>query len=350
MIKRILTLCLALCLTAACAAGLAEDWSRYTVASAVVSAAKWTDLTAPYSGVLMPFDVRIGDTVKKGDVLFRMQVNTLYAPENGSVTAVFARKGDDAAGVCAHFGGLMAIEGEHPFLINATTSHATVENRELRPGQTLYFRSERTGREEGSGRVIAVSGDNYVVEILSGKFMVRETMNLYRNADYTARTGIGTVALRNPVLITAAGRVADLLVSEHGKIIAGQPLATLLGPDADPGASSWVAAPADGVIALLGVQPGQQVWKGALLARIYHTGAPEIVADVDEMDLPRLKVGDTCPVVLDLDPDTVHYATVREIGGLGVTRQNAAYFTVRLTLNETDLPLGASASVYIPKN
>ena len=104
------------------------------------------------------------------------------------------------------------------------------------------------------------------------------------------------------------------------------------------------------MIALLGVQPGQQVWKGALLARIYHTGAPEIVADVDEMDLPRLKVGDTCPVVLDLDPDTVHYATVREIGGLGVTRQNAAYFTVRLTLNETDLPLGASASVYIPKN
>lgn len=349
MTRRILCLCMMLCLTLACAAASAEDWSRYTVSGGVVSAAAWTDLTAPYSGVVMPFDAKAGDTVSTGDVLFRMQVNTLYAPENGSVTAVFAAAGDDAAAVSAHFGGILAIEGEHRHLIRATTSGASGENRELRPGMTLYFRSTQGEKTHGHGRVISVSNESFVVEILSGRFLVRETLNLFHNKEYTVKAGTGTVVLRDPVLITAAGRIGEMLVSEGGTVTANQPLATVLGPDAEPGASPEVSAPADGVIALLGVQPGQQVWKGALLARVYHTQALEIVAEVDEMDIPRLHVGDSCPVVLDLDPDTVLHATVTEIGGLGVTRQNAAYYTVRLSLNVTGLPLGASASVYIPK-
>lgn len=350
MTKRFLSACLALALLALCAGGAAEDLSGCTVSCGVVTAAAWTDLTAPYSGTLLPFDAQAGDTVRSGDVLFRMRTVTLRAPEDGTVSALFARAGDDAAAVCARYGGILALSPANPYLIRATTAGAAGRNRDLVPGMTVFFRSDRTGRPEGTARIFTVSGDVFAAEILTGSFDLKETLNLYLDDGYTAKCGVGSVARRDPVSVAAAGRISAVLVSEGDAVTAGQPLATVLGTDADPGAVPEISAGADGVIALVGVQPGQQVWKGALLARIWHTDRLEITAEVDETDLPRIHVGDTCPVVLDMDPDTVLHATVTEIGGLGVTRQNAAYYTVRLSLEETGLPLGASASVYIPKN
>ena len=62
-----------------------------------------------------------------------------------------------------------------------------------------------------------------------------------------------------------------------------------------------------------------------------------------------LKVGDQIPVTLDTDENKILTGTVTEISGLGVTRQNAAYYTVHLTIDTDDLMLGQSASVYLPR-
>ena len=99
----------------------------------------------------------------------------------------------------------------------------------------------------------------------------------------------------------------------------------------------------------MGATSGQQVWKGQLLARISRTDSLEIVADVDEMDLNGLKVGDRVPVTLDTNEKEILTGTVTEIAGLGVTRQNAAYYTVHLTVDADGLMLGQSASVYLPR-
>ncbi|MGN0972329.1 MAG: HlyD family efflux transporter periplasmic adaptor subunit, partial [Aristaeellaceae bacterium] len=218
-------------------------------------------------------------------------------------------------------------------------------------GETLYFRSAKADQEEGQGRVIAVDGSSYVIDVLEGDFDLNESLNLYRDDGYAAKdcVGKGTVVRRDAVALQGQGRVASVLVDEGDQVSAGQPLMTLMAADADADAKPDVTAPESGVIASVAVSAGQQVWKGQVLARIYLTEELEVVADVDEMDLNGLQVGDSLSIALDTDESTIITGRVTEISALGVTRQNAAYYTVHVSIPAGSAALGASASVYIPR-
>ena len=329
------------------------DLSGYTIASGTVAAVDYEDLTAPWSGTLLTFDWAAGDQVSAGEVMFTMRTETVYAPENGTVDEVFAAAGEDASGVMQRYGAILTLEGENPDRIQATTegTYLKKENKVLRTGETLYFKSDKTGHEEGSGRVIAVSGTSYVVEIKEGSFEMGEKLNLFRDDDYSndSKVGSGNVYRRDPVGIAGLGRIGTVRVQTGDRVTANQALLTLLGQDADPGADPRVRSRSAGVVAQTAVSPGQQVWKGELLARVWHTDRLEVIAEVDEMDLDTLTLGDECPVVLDMYPDKQYTGRVTEISGLGITRQNAAYYQVHFSLEETGLPLGASASVYLPR-
>lgn len=343
-----------LLLTLLSTTALAEgDWSGYAIANGNVAAVEHVDVTAPFSGTLLPFTLEAGDRVAAGETLLEMLATTLYAPEDGVLEAVFAADGDDASAVMSRYGALAAITPTAAQRIHASTAGAydDEDNRTIRMGETLYFRSAKEDKTEGFGRVIAVEGKNYVVEIQDGVFDADESLTLYRSDAYKAKekVGKGVVTRRDPVLIQGQGRVAEWLVQPGTAVAAGQPLLTLMAADADAGASPRIAAPADGVAVSVAVSPGQQVWKGQLLARIDLTDALEVVAEVDEVDLNGLKVGDSLPITLDMDADTVINGTVTELSALGVTRQNAAYYTVHISLS-AEAPLGASASVYLKKN
>ena len=190
-------------------------------------------------------------------------------------------------------------------------------------------------------------------QILEGEFDIGETFTLYRKDNYENResVGRGTVTRRNPAPLFSLGRVHELLVSDGDSVQANAPLMTLMSADADPGASPIVTAPSDAIVGMVAVSPGQQVWKGQLLARLYLTDELEVVAEVDEIDLHGLRVGDRLPITLDVDEGTVLHGTVTEISALGVARQNAAYYTVHVSLQNSDrVLLGGSASVYLPKD
>lgn len=349
--KKLLALLTALLLLTSSAMA-AEDLSGYAIANGTVTAVRFVDVTAPYSGTLGTFDLSAGDRVNAGDELFSMLLTTVYAPEAGTVT-FFSASGDDATGIMSHYGALASIEPTQPIQIIASTAGAynSRENHLLYVGETLYFRSSGTDREEGSGKVIRVDGNNYVVDVLEGDFDIGETFTLYRNDRYENRdnVGRGTVSRRNPLSLTGIGRVYELLAADGDMVEVNAPVMTLMSADAAPDASPVVAAPQDAVVAAVAVSPGQQVWKGQMLARLYLTEELEVVAEVDEIDLHGLRIGDRLPVTLDTDQNVVLYGTVTEISALGVTRQNAAYYTVHVAL-DTDALLGASASVYLPKN
>lgn len=339
-------------LTGASAAKL--DRSEYVIASGTVAAAAFENVTAPFSGTLLPFDWEAGDRVSDGETLFRTRTLTLRAPAAGTVTAVFAGEGENAEGAMSRFGALAAIEHEYSYLINASAGSAynKSKNRELHIGETLYFRSTAEGREEGSGTVISVTGENYTVEIRDGSFNTRETLSLYRTDDYAAadKVGSGTVIRRDPLTVTGGGRILKVYVKPGDTVVADEPMFEMMSADAEPESGDGIASPCDGVLTAVAVQPGQQVWKGALLCRISRTDRLEVVAELDEMDLGKIQIGSVCPVVLDMDEDTVMQGRVTEISALGFARQNAAWFRVHLALEgAADLPLGASASVYLPK-
>ena len=342
------------CLTLLVTPALAEDaLTDCAIANANVSAVRHVDVVAPFSGTLTAFDLSVGDRVSAGDVLMSLQTTGLYATEDGTVGAVFAGVGDDAQAVSERYGGIVGVEPEALMQLQCTPAAAynSADNRHIRLGETLYFRSSKTDREEGSGQVVAVSGQSYVVEIAEGDFDLDESMNLYRKDTYQQKdcVGKGTVTRRSDVLTQAAGRVTAMHVAQGDMVKNGQLLAEVVSSDAEPGASPIVTAPEGGVVSSVQAAPGQQVWKGQVLCRIELDAALEVVAEVDEMDLGSLSVGDKLSVTIDMLGSRVLNGTVTEISAMGVTRQNAAYYTIHVSIPADSALLGASASVYLPR-
>lgn len=345
----LLSLIIVLCFAGVSAAE-EPDLTNYAIANGTVAAATFEDVVAPCSGTLRPFDWNIGDRVEAGEVLFELMTTRITAPEDGKVRSLFVEQGDSADDAMATYGKVLALEPAVRQRIRCTYTNATDNQlcRHRHVGDTLYFKA---GREKGVGKVILADGSNYLVEIEKGTFDVDKKLDMYLDKvySYNKKSGTGTVFTRDDLAIAAAGRVAEVLVSVGDTVKKGDTLMTVLSSDADRDASPRIAAAKEGVLSLVAVASGQQVWKGALLARIWHTDELEIVAEVDEMDLGGLKVGDSLPVTMDTDESNVLTGVVTEISGLGVTRQNAAYYTVHLSVAGDGLLLGQSASVYLPK-
>ena len=348
LIPVIMCLVLLVCLPGTRAAA-ETDLTQYAIANGVVRASAFDDITAPCSGTLLTFDWEAGDTVDAGTAMFEMMTTNICAPEDGTVRYLFAEQGDSADSAMATYGAVLALEPSARQRMHCTYEDAAdyEENKHLHIGDVLYFKSSS---EKGSGVVIAAAGDNYEVEILTGSFDADKKMDLYKDSGYRShdKVGKGKVYLRDDVTVAAAGRIAEILVAQGDEVKKGDVLLRVMAQDADAGAQAAVSAPADGVVGTVAVNPGQQVWKGQLLCRVWRSGTTEVVAEVDEMDLGNLSVGDQIPVTMDTDESRVLTGTVTEISALGDTKQNAAYYNVHLSVNDTGLMLGQSASVYLP--
>ncbi len=333
-------------------AGAAEetDLTNCAIANGTVAAVAYEDLTAPCSGTLLPFDWDAGDRVEKGQVLFELMTTRITAPEDGTVRRLFVAAGDSADDAMATYGAVLAMEPAIGQRIRCTYGNAADNElcKHRHVGDRVYFRHSG---ERGAGTVILAEGNGFVVEIDQGTFQVNKSVSLFLNEaqSHDKKTGTGTIFTRDDVTVGAAGRVAEVFVSPGDAVKKGDVLMTVMAQDADKGASPRIAASQAGVLSLVAVASGQQVWKGALLGRVWRTDELEIVAQVDEMDLGTLKVGDAVPVTMDTDESRVLTGVVTEISGLGVTRQNAAYYTVHFSVAGSDLMLGQSASVYLPR-
>lgn len=349
----VFVLCIVLCAGTALAA-TQEDLEDCAVENGYVAAVKFIDVVAPCSGVLESFDLAQGDVVVENQRLFGVMTTKIVATEEAVVSHVFAKVGDRAESVISRYGALVSMEPIQERRIMASTSGAydSDKTKTIHVGETLYFKTSGESKAEGSGMVISVSGENYVVDILSGSFELGEQLALYRDADYSSKykVGRGVVTRRDPLSVTASGVVASVEVREGRTVKPGDVLMTMIGADADDGASAVVRAPSAGVISALPVSTGQQVWKGQLLARVSLTDNMEVLVDVDEVYIGNLEVGDKLSLTLDTNEDEILTGTISEISAVGVKVQNAAYYTVHLRVDGSKaLMLGQSAKVYVPK-
>ena len=351
--KKWMSLVMLLCLLAATPALADQDLTGRPVADGVVAATKFLDVTAPFSGTLASFDLDSGDAVQAGDILMRYITADVYATEAGTVKAIFAGEGEDAAAAVARYGAVVGIEPDVSWQVAATTSGANNnnDNKVLHLGETLYFKTNGNNGSEGTGRVVLVKDDAYTVDVLTGDFDVKDDVTLYRRDNYTTDScvGKGKITRRDSLSVLGTGRVAKLYVAQGDHVNVGDKLLSLVSADAAPDTyASDVASAAAGVIQNVQVTPGQQVWKGQVLCRVNLTDEIEVTADVDEVDLGTLAVGDLLPVTLGMKADNVLMGTVTQISALGISKQNAAYFTVHASIPAGSAPLGASASLYLP--
>lgn len=329
------------------------DLSSYSVANGTVTASEWMDVVSPYSGTLKPFEVAPGDYVEEGEGIFELMTTDITAPEAGTVGGVFVMPGESAETSMRKYGAAAAILPAVRQNLSCTYSGAFEDDacKLVHLGERLYFKSNRSEKTEGEGIVVSVGERGFIVEITTGDFKLHENMGLFRSADYLNKEKVGTgrVVDRNDVTVGAMGVVAEVFVSPGDEVSSGDRLFSVMSADADIGSRPQVLSEAEGVVASVPVVSGQQVWKGQLLARIYPVGAAVVEADIDEMDLGELSVGDDLYVTFDTDADMIYNGKIEEISGLGHTKQNAAYYTVRIAVEDVALLYGQSASVYLPK-
>ena len=314
-------------------------------ADAIILAPHTVKLTAPFTGMLLPFDAGTGDEVRAGDVLFTMDAAPVYAGRAGVVSAVFAEKGDDAGAVSAKYGGAVIIEAVPSRFIEAAAEGVTSDaSKWLHAGERLTL---RYGTERGEGRVMWVQGQRYAVEILSGRFNLDDTVRCYRGENATGR---GRVLRMPDVAVAAAGRVSDVYVKPGDRVEAGDLLFETIGADSPRDAGRAVTAPVDGAITRLSVSSGSAVQRGQLLCEIADLSRLVLSCDLDELDYARVQVGDTLSYSLDAYPGQTFSGEVRAIRPLGQKRTNATYFDLRISLPQGGPPLlpGMNGTVTIP--
>ena len=334
----------ALTLTASCALAATAD--------AKIVAPNTEKITAPFAGTLLPFDYETGDSVSAHETLFTLDTTPVYATQAGTVSAVFASVGDDASGVAAHYGALAVIEPKNALYIDASTDQAynDADNRYIHAGETLYL---KLSNDKGTGVVTSVSGKKYTVEILSGSFDVDDTVRCFRESTTPSdsEVGRGKVTRYADVQVNAtSGRIAAVHVKPGDAGEVGDLLFELVDAQSEKNASRSIAASKDGVITSMNTASGAQVYRGQLLCEVADLSTLELSADVDELDLNSIAVGDTLSYTLDAFDGETFTGTVTQIYSVGTKKQNATYFDVRITLpaGKTLLP-GMNGTVTINK-
>lgn len=330
------------------------DEPALVTANGVVESAKVTEITAPYTGVLSPFDWNSGETVLKDELLFSMDTIRVYAPVEGTVSAVFAEPGDLADEVNAQYGMLASMEKKNSFTADCSISGAynDDDNKIIHMGEMVYIEQSSDTENVGEGRVILVNGDNYVLEITDGDFDNGDSIKIYRDEKMTSKSCIGTGKAKRGsyVPVYGTGRMIRCAVEEGYKVKKGQLLFEMASQDADPRLTTPdIAAVHDGALEIACLS-GQQVYKGMVLARIHDLSALNVVAQVDEIDLDLFSVGDNLKITFDRYPDEEFAGMVTEISRIGKPRQNATYYDVTIAVSTgRELLPGMNATVRLSK-
>lgn len=334
---------LTLTLCAACALG--------ATANASIVAPSTVKITAPFAGTLLPFDLSAGEEIAKDAPLFEIDTTPVYAPVSGKVSAVFAAVNDDASGLMSHYGALAAIEPRYPLYIDADTdnAHDNDDNQYLHTGETLYL---KRNSEKGTGVVVSVHDDDYIVEIRTGNFDLDELVYCYRESamPYDSKTGDGKVKRFDDVLVSGSGRIAAVHVQSGDTVSAGDLLFETIDAQSAPGVSPVICAPVSGAVMSVNTVSGAQVARGTLLCEIADLSKLELSAEIDELDLNAIQIGDTLTYTLDAYGSETFTGTVTQIRPVGTKKQNATYFDVRLTLPQGKKLLpGMNATILLDK-
>jgi multidrug efflux pump subunit AcrA (membrane-fusion protein) len=136
--------------------------------------------------------------------------------------------------------------------------------------------------------------------------------------------------------------VAEVLVSAGESVKSGESLITFT-DGSDP-----ITAPADGVITTISATPGARVTAGAVVAHLTNYNALKTVASIDELDIPKVQVGQTATIKVSALPDQTFTGKVTAIANEGTSTNGVSSFNVDVSIdNPQNLKVGMSTEADI---
>ncbi|WP_240371549.1 efflux RND transporter periplasmic adaptor subunit [Anoxybacteroides rupiense] len=136
--------------------------------------------------------------------------------------------------------------------------------------------------------------------------------------------------------------VDEVLVSEGEKVTEGQELITFT-DGSDP-----ITAPAAGTVTSVAVEPGQRVTIGQVVAHLTNYDDLQVTVQIDELDILKIKAGQTASVKINAFPNTTYSGKVTSIANEGTVSNGVSTFDVTVHLDKsTNVKVGMTAEASI---
>jgi HlyD family secretion protein len=136
--------------------------------------------------------------------------------------------------------------------------------------------------------------------------------------------------------------IDEVLVSTGEEVKKGAILMTYV-DGSDP-----IIAPADGVITTLAIQNGERVNNGQVVAHLTNYKDLQTVVQIDELDIPKIKMDQTATLKVNAYPDQNFTGKVTEVAEEGTSANGVSTFDVTIHIDKPDkLKVGMSAEASI---
>ncbi len=349
-----------------------------TEGSGSIEASEEVSISADYPLKVETVKVDLGDTVEEGDVIATLDPDSiqdqidlveqnlsdtdssisslddsgsssLSAPVSGRVKRIYAKEGDLLSDVTDQYGGVMEISADKKLKVEFESD----ESLKLGSDVTVSFLSY-----EEEGTVSDKDGNTYTVLFDDGQNYLVDTEAEITDED-DKLLGKGEIESNHPYLVEASyGIVDDISVDVGDSVSAGDTLltrtdvtynatyldllsdreeitddlTTLRELKQDPA----LTAPSSGIISSLMLVDGEYMMEDTTIYSLISTDSFCLKAEIDELDIDKINVGQTATVVFDAFEDEEYEGTIEKISGLGTNSGGVTNYTVTIDIPGAD--------------
>jgi HlyD family secretion protein len=281
-------------------------------ASGEIRAKEFVDLQSEISGIITDLPVREGATVKKGDVLLRIDPIQTEADKN-------ARRASYDAAMSEARGQEFLIMNAEANLVRdqATLASARAElaqaESDYQREQSSFNRQQQLHEDGLIPREDYEKAQNNLRSVKSRLEVARSKVTQYETQVNVAKNTIEQNKTSAAATIARAKASAAELTRASAEL-----------------KKTTLYSPLDGVITQLKVEKGERAQPGimsnpeATLMTIANLSVIQAELEVDETDIVNLAIGDQTYVKVDALPDSVFEGEVTEIGNSPITSSSAS--------------------------
>jgi HlyD family secretion protein len=298
--------------------------SSKVTASGSIRAKEFVDLQSEIAGIITDLPVREGASVKKGDILLRIDPIQTAADKDSSYAQYESATAESRAQEFLIMNAEANLLRDEASLRSSRAELEQAENNFTRAQSS--FKRKQALLEEG-----LISRDDY--EIAQNDFKLAKS-RLEVSKAQAAQTETQVKVARNTIEQSKASAAARL-ASAKGAMAS-------LTRASDQLKKTTLLSPLDGVITQLKVEKGERAQPGimsnpeATLMTIANLSIIQAELKVDETDVVNLSLGDVTQVKIDAIPNEVFEGEVTEIGNSPIqsssSSQEAKDFKVIVTL------------------
>ncbi len=314
-----------------------------------VSAPQSAAISFQTSGVVAQVNVQVGDSVKKGQVLMKLDTSDLEL----ALKSAQANLASAQANYDANTSNLQdALKTAQANLASAQANYDSVKAKDATNADQLMAAKAALDKAAAAVQQAQAAYDkiggasNPAIGMTSQSLALQQATDDYQSALATYKvtaSGINDTALRAAQAQVDAAQVAvdqaqHNLVNSTRTAQATLEAAQIAVEQAQSNlAKASIVAPFDGVVSAVNYAAGDTTGSGSNAAvTVVNPSDLEVQVTVAEVDMPKIKLGETAQMTLDAVPGKTYNAKVVRIDPVGTITQGVVNYPITVAITDPD--------------